>query len=73
MKTFAKMIVAAIVALGMACVLIWHDASDRAVISVYFFGAIGISAVLGVFDVNERKERTMHTRIKDAARYRKAA
>ena len=73
MKTFVKMIVAAIVAGLLACVLIWHGASDRAVISVYFFGAIGISAVLGVFDVNERKERTMHTRIKDAARYRKAA
>ena len=72
MKTFVKMIVAAIVAGLLACVLIWHGASDRAVISVYFFGAIGISAVLGVFDV-ERKERTMHTRIKDAARYRKAA
>ena len=72
MKTFAKMIVAAIVAGLLACVLIWHGASDRAVISVYFFGAIGISAVLGVFDV-ERKERTMHQSIKDAARYRKAA
>ena len=72
MKTLAKMIVAAIVAGLLACVLIWHGASDRAVISVYFFGAIGISAVLGVFDV-ERKERTMHQSIKDAARYRKAA
>ena len=73
MKTFAKMIVAAIVALGMACVLIWHDASDRAVIVTYFTVAIAVSAVLGVFDVNERKERTMHQSIKDAARYRKAA
>ena len=72
MKTFLKMIVAAIVALGMACVLIWHDASDRAVIVTYFTVAIMLSLVLGVFDIKSDK-RTMHQSIKDAARYRKAA
>lgn len=71
MKTLAKMIVAAIVALGMACVLIWHDASDRAVIVTYFFGAIAVSAVLGVYDVKERKADERHMTIKRG--YRDAA
>ena len=57
-----KVIVAAIVAGGMACVLIAHDASDNAVLGTYFFGAIGVALMLGVFDEPKRKER-------DASRY----
>lgn len=72
-KTIVKIIVAAMVAMGLAVVLMMHDASDNAVLSVYFFGAIGVCAVLGVFDIKERKD-AKHTNIKDATRnYRKAA
>lgn len=71
MKTFAKIMVAAIVALFMACVLIMHDASDRVVIVTYFATAIGVSAVLGVFEMPEERK---HTSIRDAARdYDRAA
>ena len=67
MKTIIKIIVAAIVAMGMACVLIWNDASDNAVIVTYFCVALMVSAILGVFDIKERKD-AKHTTIKDAAR-----
>ena len=65
MKTFAKMIVAAIVAVFMACVLIMHDASDNAVIVTYFTTAIAVAAVLGVFDM---PAKSRHMSLKDGAR-----
>ena len=65
MKTFLKMIVAAIVAVGMACVAIVNDASDRLVIVTYFATAIGVAAVLGVFDMPAKNK---HMTIKDGAR-----
>ena len=73
MKTFLKMIVAAIVAVGMACVLIAHDASDSAVITTFFCTAIMVAALLGVFDMSAQKRNMKHTSVKDAARYSQAA
>lgn len=55
------MIVAAIVAAGMACVLIMHDASDNTVIVTFFCVGIMVSAALGVFDM---PERTKHDSIR---------
>jgi len=66
MKTFLKMIVAAIVAVGMACVLIMHGASDNLVIVTLFATGIAVSALLGVYDMPA--ERTKHTSLKDGAR-----
>lgn len=71
-KFIVKVIVAAIVAGGMACVLIAHDASDNVVLGTYFFGAIGVAAVLGVFDMPERKERK-HQTISEALRQMREA
>ena len=65
MKTFLKMIVAAIVAVGMACVAIAHDASDNLVIVTMFTAGIAVSALLGVFDVLAKSK---HMTIKDGAR-----
>lgn len=65
MKTFAKMIVAAMVALFMACVAIVNDASDRVAITVCVAVGLAVALALGVFDM---PERTKHTSIKDAAR-----
>lgn len=62
MKTFAKMMVAAIVAVGMACVAIAHDASDNLVIVTLFVTAIAVSALLGVYDMPA--ERTKHDTIR---------
>ena len=72
MKTFLKMLAASVAAIGLGCVLIAYDASDKAVLATMFASAIMLSLVLGVFDIKS-DERTMHTRIKDASRYRKAA
>lgn len=66
MKTFLKMIVAAIVAVSMACVAIASDASDNLVIVTLFATAIAVSALLGVFDM---QERTKHMSLKDGARH----
>lgn len=60
-KTIIKIIVAAIVAVGMAFVLIMHDASDNAVIVTMFVTAIAVSALLGVYDM---PERTKHDSIR---------
>jgi len=65
MKTFLKMLLAAIVAVGMACVLIMHGASDNAVIVTLFATAIAVSALLGVYDMPWKGR---HTSIKDGAR-----
>lgn len=71
MKTFLKMIVAAIVAVGMACVLIMHDASDNLVIVTMFATAIAVSGLLGVYDM---PERTKHDSIRHkTGRYGQAA
>lgn len=56
------MIVAAIVAVGMACVAIAHDASDNLVIVTLFATAIAVSALLGVYDMPD--ERTKHDSIR---------
>ena len=61
MKTFAKMIVAAIVAVFMARVLIMHGASDNLVICTLFATGIAVSGLLGVFDM---PERTKHDSIR---------
>ena len=50
MKTIIKIMVAAIVAAGMVCVMIMHDASDKAVIVTFFCVGIMLCAILGVFD-----------------------
>lgn len=65
MKTFLKMVVAAIVAAGLACVLIMYGASDNAVIVVLFATGIAVSALLGVFDIPA--ERTKYDSIRHKA------
>lgn len=65
MKTFTKMMVAAIVAVGMACVAIAHDASDNLVIVTMFATGIAVSALLGVFDMPAKSK---HMSLKDGAR-----
>lgn len=62
MKTFAKMIMAAIVAVFMGVVAIAHDASDNLVIVTMFAAGIAVSALLGVFDMPA--ERTKHDSIR---------
>jgi len=62
MKTFAKMIVATFLAVGMACVLIMHGASDNLVIVVLFATVIAVSGLLGVYDIPA--ERTKHDTIR---------
>lgn len=66
MKTFLKMIVAAIVAVGMACVAIAHDASDNLVIVTLFATGIAVSALLGVYDMPA--ERKKHDTIRPSRR-----
>jgi len=66
MKTFLKMIVAAIVAVGMACVAIANDASDNVVIVTLFATGIAVSALLGVYDMPA--ERTKHDSIRPQRR-----
>jgi hypothetical protein len=61
MKTIIKMLVATIVAIGMACVLIAADASDNMVIVTFFCVGIMVAAALGVFD---ERERSKHESIK---------
>lgn len=61
MKTIIKIFVAAIVAMALTCVLIMHDASDNVVLTFYFCSAIGLCAILGVFDIKERKNRILRS------------
>lgn len=65
MKTFLKMIVAAIVAVLMGVMAIAYDASDNLVIVTMFATAIAVSAALGVFDVLAKSK---HMTIKDGTR-----
>ena len=65
MKTFAKMLLAAIVAAGMACVAIANGASDNLVIVTLFAAGIAVSALLGVYGMPAKGR---HTSIKDGAR-----
>jgi len=73
MRTFVKIMVAAIVAMGMVCVLIAYDASDNVCLLGYVATAITMLALLGVFDMIAIKRSMKHTKIKDAARYGQAA
>ena len=65
MKTFLKMMVAAIVAVFMGVMAIAYDASDNLVIVTMFATAIAVAALLGVFDVLAKSK---HMTIKDGAR-----
>lgn len=65
MKTFLKMIVAAIVAVFMGVVAIACGASDNLVIVTMFVTAIAVSGLLGVFDESAKGR---HMTIKDGAR-----
>ena len=62
MKTFLKMIVAAIVAAGMGVMAIAYGASDNLVIVVLFATVIAVSGLLGVYDIPA--ERTKHDTIR---------
>lgn len=73
MKTFLKIMVAAMVAMGMVCVLIAYDASDNVCLVGYVVTAIAMCGVLGVFDMGAIKRNMKHTSIKDASRYGQAA
>jgi len=61
MKTFLKMIVTDIVAVGMAWVAIAYNASDNLVICTLLVTAIAVSMLLGVYDM---PERTKHDSIR---------
>ena len=56
-KTFIKIIVAAIVAAGVACVAIANGASDKVVFVTYICVSIIVAALLGVFHVSDLKAR----------------
>ena len=73
MRTFVKIMVAAIVAMGMMCVLIAYDASDNVCLMGYVATAIAMFGVLGVFRVPARKERGNFGTIKHKYGIRKAA
>jgi len=53
MKTFVKMMLAAIVAVGMGVVAIAYGASDNTVIVTMFGTVIAVSALLGLYDISE--------------------
>ena len=63
-KFIVKILIATIVAMGMACVAIWCDASDNTVLCTLFFGAALVALALGAFDEPEREEPTKHGSIK---------
>ena len=65
MKTFLKMIVAAMVAVGMGVMAIACNASDNLVIMTMLVTAIAVAAVLGVFD---EIAKGRHMSLKDGAR-----
>lgn len=54
-KFIAKVLVAAIVAMGVAFVLVWQGASFQAVAVVYGCTAIMTALVLGAFDVPAKR------------------
>jgi len=66
MKTFAKMIVAAIVAVFMGVMAIACDASDNLVFYTLLVTAIAVSALLGVFGESAKSK---HMSLKDGARH----
>lgn len=73
MKTIVKILVAAIVAMGMACVLIMHGVSGRMAMSVYLFVALALCAIMGVFDERKPKERGNFGSIRHRDDYQRAA
>ena len=73
MKTFLKMLAATIVAMGMAFVLIAHNASDNVVLSVALFGGIVVAVLLGVFNTEKRKPRRRMSYWRHLDDYRQAA
>lgn len=71
MKTFIKIIIAAIVAMFMALVLVEHGVSTNVVVVVYFCTGILVSAIVGVFDA---KRDTRYRSIGNKrANYKRAA
>lgn len=73
MKTFAKMIVAAIVAVFMGIMAIAYDASDNLVIVTMFAAGIVVSALLGVYDMPAERTRHDTIRHKTGRNYGQAA
>lgn len=71
-KTFALMLLAAVIggALGVGAMVL--DWSDNAVISVMFCGCVVAALCIGLFDIVSRKS-VEHQTIKDAARLGKVA
>ena len=73
MKTFAKMMVAAIVAVFVMCLLIVVDMPDNVVIPAYFFVGLTLCLAWGVFDmpakrVNKKQSnKTIGGILRDAA------
>lgn len=71
MRTFVKMIVAAIVATGMVLIMAQHGVGFKACMVVYFCVGIMMCAILGVFS-EERKVKRFDS-IKHRMGYRRAA
>ena len=57
MRTFVKIMVAAIVATGMVLVMAQHGVGFKACTAVYFCVGIMMSAILGVFDSADKSAR----------------
>ena len=71
MRTIAKMLVAAIVAMFMALVLVEHGVSNNVVVVVFFCTGILVSVVVGVFDAKrDTRYRSIHNK---RANYKRAA
>lgn len=64
MRTFVKIMVAAIVAMGVLCVLIAYDASDNVCLVGYVATAIAMCGVLGVFSEPAKRENLQRNSIR---------
>ena len=70
-KVFCAAIVALVVTMAVDALDVFHY--RYAFVSVYAGTAIGVAALLGVFDMSAQKRNMKHTSVKDAARYSQAA
>lgn len=64
MARFFKVILAAIVAMGMTSLVLMHDGvSDRTAIALYMLTGVGVAALIGAFDVDEPERKNRHLTI----------
>lgn len=63
MTRLFKVIMAAIVAMGMVSIALMHGASDRTAIALYMLTGVGVAALIGAFDVDEPERKNRHLTI----------